>query len=168
MFSGEIAFTTKSKGGVKMIQEFLQPIRNRRSVYTISDKTSVPNERIVELVKEAVLHTPSSFHMQSGRAAALFGGHHRALWEIVLEVLKERVALKQFPATRKSSNPSPLGTGRSLFQRRRGGKRICANVSRVLGELRELPGLVPAVGRNVSGFRLDHSGGGRVWRVAAA
>lgn len=115
MFSGEIAFATKSKGGVKMIQEFLQAIRNRRSVYTISDKTSVPNERIVELVKEAVLHTPSSFHMKSSRAAALFGGHHRTLGEIVLEVLKERVALKQFPATRKKFEPFAAGYGTVLF-----------------------------------------------------
>lgn len=98
-----------------MTQEFLQAIRNRRSVYTISDKTSVPKEHIVKLVKEAVLHTPSSFHMQSGRTAILFGEHHRALWEIVLEVLKERVAPEQFPVTQKKVESFAAGYGTVLF-----------------------------------------------------
>ncbi|KAF8338072.1 uncharacterized protein EI90DRAFT_2967924 [Cantharellus anzutake] len=75
---------------------FLQAIAERRSVYALTRKSSIPDERVVEIVQHAVLHTPTSFNSQSNRAVVLFGENHVRLWDVVAESLRKILPPEQF------------------------------------------------------------------------
>ncbi|KAI5796521.1 Nitroreductase-like protein [Geopyxis carbonaria] len=78
---------------------FFEALKNRRTIYTLGKESTIPDEKVVEIVKNAVLHTPSSFNSQTTRAVVLFGAHHDKLWSIVLSTLKAIVPAENFPAT---------------------------------------------------------------------
>ncbi|KAG7530342.1 hypothetical protein FFLO_05114 [Filobasidium floriforme] len=67
---------------------FLDAVKARRSLYQLSKGGSVPDSRVEQIVKEAILHTPTSFNYQIGRAVVLFGAEHDKHWDIVRDVLK--------------------------------------------------------------------------------
>ena len=46
---------------------FFEAVIGRRSIYTISAESPIPDEKIEEIVANAVKHVPSSFNSQSGR-----------------------------------------------------------------------------------------------------
>jgi len=95
---------------------FLKAIELRRSVYTISDKIPIPDEKVVEIVEAAIKHGPSSFNSQSTRAVVLFGEDHKALWDIVLSILKPIVPADEFPKTEGKVNGCfKAGHGTVLF-----------------------------------------------------
>ncbi len=95
--------------------DFLAAIKNRRTLYAISKPSPIPDSRIQEIVEEAVLHTPSSFNSQSGRAVVLFGQHHDKLWDITTDVLKAIVPPDQFQSTQDKMNSFRAGHGTVLF-----------------------------------------------------
>jgi hypothetical protein len=65
--------------------EFIKAISYRRSVYPLSDKVSVSDDRIVEIVKEVLAVSPSSYNTQPMRVAIMLGEQHKKLWQIVRE-----------------------------------------------------------------------------------
>ncbi len=69
-------------------QPFLDALAARRSIYTLTDKSPVPDSRIISIVEQAVKHVPSSFNVQSTRALVLLKDEHKKLWDITSEVLK--------------------------------------------------------------------------------
>ena len=73
---------------------FLEAVQQRRSVYGLTDSSPIPDEKIVEIVKTAVTHAPSSFNVQSGRAVVVFGEVHRKVIDIAVEVFRENVPSK--------------------------------------------------------------------------
>lgn len=97
------------------MKDFLGVMQSRRSIYGIEDSSPIPQEEICTLVKQALLHTPSSFHMQSARAVLLFGKHHRRFWEIVMQTLREIVPIEHFGATGKKIQGFADGYGTVLF-----------------------------------------------------
>ncbi|MCM0084140.1 nitroreductase family protein [Geomonas sp. Red32] len=74
-------------------------IRNRRSHYAISNEQVTRDERIEEIVNEAVKHVPSSFNSQSARVVVLLGEQHRRLWDLTKEELRKIVPAEGFQAT---------------------------------------------------------------------
>lgn len=70
---------------------FFETVKRRRSVYGLAKKSHVSDERIREIVSEAVRHSPSAFNSQGGRAVILFGKHHDELWDHTLSVLRPLV-----------------------------------------------------------------------------
>lgn len=60
--------------------EFMKAVETRRSNYTIENKSPIPNEKIVEIVKASVKHAPSTYNVQSARAVVLFGEDHKKFW----------------------------------------------------------------------------------------
>ena len=64
---------------------FLEATVIRRSTIDLKKESPVPDARIVELVKHSILHTPSPFHVQSGRAVVLLHQDHEKLWDIAYE-----------------------------------------------------------------------------------
>ncbi|WP_195984737.1 nitroreductase family protein [Clostridium sp. D33t1_170424_F3] len=97
------------------MKTYLEAIKSRRSIYSIEKSSPIPDARIVELVQQAVLHTPSSFNMQGSRAVVLFGKHHDRLWSIVLETLRDKVPKAQFAQTKKKIQSFADGYGTVLF-----------------------------------------------------
>jgi len=59
--------------------------QNRHSYYVLSDKSSISDERIKEVVEQSVKHAPSSFNMQSSRVVVVTGQKNKDLWKLVGE-----------------------------------------------------------------------------------
>ena len=95
--------------------DFLSAVKHRRSIYGIGKGKVVSEERIGEIVGDAVLHTPSSFNSQSSRALVLFGKHHERLWEITTETLRKIVPADGFESTQQRMNSFSAGYGTVLF-----------------------------------------------------
>lgn len=95
---------------------FLTAVRQRRSFYGISDEAIVPDERIEEIIKEAVKHTPSSFNSQSARVVLLLKQEHKKFWNITTETLRKIVSdPEQFKATQDKMSAFAAGYGTVLF-----------------------------------------------------
>ena len=75
---------------------FLDAIKIRRSILSLSKESPITDQRIVLLVNHAIKHAPSPFHVQSARAIVLFGDEHEKLWNIGFEVSKKTVPPQVF------------------------------------------------------------------------
>jgi uncharacterized protein len=66
-------------------------LETRRSIYTITNESPIPQPPIVSIVESAIKHTPSAFNVQAARAVILFGTEHEKLWDIADGLLKKKV-----------------------------------------------------------------------------
>ncbi len=98
-----------------MERSFLEAVKNRRSVYGISKEKLVSEEKIQELVKELMLHTPSAFNSQSARVVLLFDEQHDKLWDMTSYVLKKIVPEEAFAQTQEKLDGFKGGYGTLLF-----------------------------------------------------
>lgn len=94
---------------------FLQAMQCRRSYYAITKESPVSKERIEELLKSALLHTPSSFNMQSARALLLFHEEHDALWALTKQALRKVSPPEKFLAAERKIDAFAAGFGTVLF-----------------------------------------------------
>lgn len=90
------AFST-SKMASQM--SFLDAVRNRRSVYPLTNKVPISEDRIVEIATEGIKHVPSSFNSQSARMVVLLNAEHEKFWDMTKEVLRPQVPADKFGAT---------------------------------------------------------------------
>ncbi len=90
-------------------------IEKRRSIYALSNESTISDDRIKELVKHAIKHVPSSFNAQSSRAVILFDSNHKDLWDMTEAVLKEIVPKAQFGDTQTRINSFRSGYATILF-----------------------------------------------------
>ncbi|WP_438432754.1 nitroreductase family protein [Gorillibacterium sp. sgz500922] len=95
--------------------DFSAALKNRRSIYAISKDVALSEERIEQIVEEAVLHTPSAFNSQSARVVVLFGAQHDKLWDITKETLRKIVPAENFASTDEKLNGFKNGFGTVLF-----------------------------------------------------
>lgn len=99
-----------------MKKEFWEAVKRRRSIYALGAEITVSEERIQELVKDALLHTPSPFNSQSTRLVVLFNENHKRLWEITLDELAKLVSPEQLEQSKKKINDCfASGYGTILF-----------------------------------------------------
>lgn len=89
-----------------MKSEFWNAVKGRRSYYNISKDTVATDERIQEIVGEAVKYVPSAFNSQSARVVILLGEQHERLWDIAKAELKKIVPTASFQATEDKINGS--------------------------------------------------------------
>jgi predicted oxidoreductase (fatty acid repression mutant protein) len=66
--------------------DYLTAIKYRRTVYGLNDKSPISDERIVEIIREVALTSPSSYNTQPGRILVLLGAQHKKLWDICSEI----------------------------------------------------------------------------------
>lgn len=71
--------------------EFIEAIKNRRSIYGINNALPISDEEVVNIIKECVLHVPSAFNSQTARVIVAFGDNHLKVWDIILETLHKIV-----------------------------------------------------------------------------
>jgi predicted oxidoreductase (fatty acid repression mutant protein) len=96
--------------------EYWDAIKNRHSIYGLSDEKIVPRERIEEILRDTLNHLPSTYNVQSTRFVLLFGEDHKALWEITLQELKKLTTPERFAQTVSKVNGSfASGYGTILF-----------------------------------------------------
>jgi len=96
-------------------KDFYTAMKERRSIYGISKETTVSDERIQEVIKEAVKYTPYAFNSQSGRVVVLFGENHDKLWDTTREELRKIVPEEHFSPTEEKVNSLRNGYGTVLF-----------------------------------------------------
>lgn len=82
-----------------MKRTFAEAMAHRRSYYSIGSDSSVLDEEIVHIIREAVKNVPSAFNSQSTRIVLLLGDEHKKLWNIVKETLKARISAEAFAKT---------------------------------------------------------------------
>jgi uncharacterized protein len=92
-------------------QPFLDSMVKRRTYYPLKNTSPIPDSRIQEIVKHAILHVPSSFNSQSSRIVVLLKEEHEKLWDITKEILKPIVPAEQFGATEQKLNMFKGGYG---------------------------------------------------------
>lgn len=97
------------------MSKMIEAIKARRTHYVLHQKSPVPDSKIVELVEQAVLHTPTAFNSQNGRVVVLMAGHHSKLWQFAHDALKAIVPADQFPATAEKINAFAGAYGTVLF-----------------------------------------------------
>ncbi|TCV95517.1 nitroreductase family protein [Biostraticola tofi] len=98
-----------------MSNAFLDTIKARRSIYAIGKNVTLAEDEIVQLVKEAVKQSPSSFNSQTSRVVVLFGQQSEKLWDIVKETLRKIVPAEAFGTTEAKLASFAAGVGTVLF-----------------------------------------------------
>lgn len=68
---------------VKSSKAFLDAVENRRTYYQISAKSPISDEAILAIIERSVMHVPSVFNCQAGRAILLLGNASKRAWECV-------------------------------------------------------------------------------------
>ncbi|KAH8736586.1 Nitroreductase-like protein [Ilyonectria robusta] len=71
-----------------MADKYLADIQSRRTCYSLEAKSPVSDARIVEIAREVIKHTPSSFNCQSTRLVVLLQDEHVKFWEIAKQCFK--------------------------------------------------------------------------------
>lgn len=98
-----------------MQKNFYEAMKDRRSVYTIGNETTVSDERLEEIIGQAVQNVPSAFNSQSARVVILLGENHKKLWGITLDTLRKLVPPEKFAPTEGKINSFAAGYGTVLY-----------------------------------------------------
>lgn len=98
-----------------MSKDFYSAIQDRRTIYGIGNQPAISDERILEVIEQAVKDAPSAFNSQSGRVVLLLGDQHHKLWDITKETLRKIVPAENFSQTEEKINSFRSGYGSVLF-----------------------------------------------------
>lgn len=90
-------------------------IKNRRSIYGIGKETVMTDEKLVNMVSEAIRYAPSAFNSQSARVLTLLGNEHEKFWNMTAGILKSIVSADKFQTTEKKLKSFQSGYGTVLF-----------------------------------------------------
>lgn len=82
-----------------MSKDYFDAVKDRRTFYALSSETTVPKERITEIIEHAVKYVPSAFNSQSQKVVVLFGENHKKVWNITMETLRKIVPAENFAQT---------------------------------------------------------------------
>ncbi|HEX2927662.1 MAG TPA: nitroreductase family protein [Ruminiclostridium sp.] len=98
-----------------MSKNFYTAVKERRSYYEIDKQIPIPEERLQDIIKDAVLNAPTSFNSQSARVVLLLGAGHDRLWDITKDSLRKVVPPENFSPTEQKINSFRGGFGTVLF-----------------------------------------------------
>lgn len=97
------------------MSNFIDAVKNRRSIYAIGKNITVSEEKVIDVIKQALTHSPTPFNSQANRAVLLIGEDHDHLWDIVEDTLRKIVPEKNFPKTQEKLQSFKNGYGTILF-----------------------------------------------------
>ncbi|CEN61038.1 Putative Nitroreductase family protein [Aspergillus calidoustus] len=89
----------------------LQLVKTRRTVYGLSNTCSISGEAVEAIIKDAVLHVPSSFNTQTTRVLLLLGEEHQKLWDLTLGIMEGLVAAGSVAKEMFENNTKPKLNG---------------------------------------------------------
>ncbi|KAI3339637.1 nitroreductase [Ustulina deusta] len=73
-----------------------EAIKQRCSLHTLTSDVSISDARIQEIVREGILHAPTPFNCQSGRAVVLLNDEHKKFWDMAHDAAKASVPPQAF------------------------------------------------------------------------
>ena len=82
-------------------QSFLAEIKERRSVYTLSPETTIPDSEIQTILKAALDEAPSTFGSFTTRLVLLLKEEHFKFWDLVIESVKAVTPAEQWESSTK-------------------------------------------------------------------
>ncbi|KAK5170273.1 putative nitroreductase [Saxophila tyrrhenica] len=94
---------------------FKEAVQNRRSIYQLTKKSPISDDRIKEILSTAVNDVPSSFNSQSTRLVVLLKEEHTKFWQIVMDILKGIVPEDSWEHTGNRLNGFMNAYGTVLF-----------------------------------------------------
>ena len=95
--------------------ELYTAMKTRRSRYDLTNKSTISDERIKEVLKDAINYTPSAFNSQSSRVLLLLGDRHKKLWDITADTLRKIVPADAFASTQSKLDGFAGAYGTILF-----------------------------------------------------
>ena len=98
-----------------MSKEFLKAVSKRRSFYGISKESVGSDDKIREVIEEAVSYAPSAFNSQSARIVLLLDQEHDKFWDIAMEALRKVVPADSFASTEEKINSFKSGYGTVVY-----------------------------------------------------
>jgi len=98
-----------------MSKTFYEAMKDRRSIYAIGNGSPIGDERIQEVIKQALTHVPSAFNCQSASVVVLFGDAHKKLWDITKETLRKIIPADNFQPTSDKIDGFAAGHGTVLY-----------------------------------------------------
>lgn len=63
-------------------------VEHRRTIYQLTNKSTISDARIKDIVTSALMTVPSSFNSQSARLVVLLKDEHVKFWDVVRDILK--------------------------------------------------------------------------------
>lgn len=94
-----------------MADVYLDLIKKRRTYYSLENKSTIPDARILEIAREVINHTPSSFNCQSSRFVILLRDEHDKFWEIAKDCFKALLSASEYKEYEKKLNSRQAGYG---------------------------------------------------------
>lgn len=98
-----------------MAKDFLASISERRTFYGIGKEKVASDEKIKEVVEQAIKYTPSAFNSQSARVVLVLDKEHDTFWNIVMEALRKVVPADSFKPTEDKILSFKSGYGTVLY-----------------------------------------------------
>ena len=87
----------------------------RRSIYNLGSTQILPEEKITDIITNALKFCPSAFNSQSARLVVLYGEYYQKLWDIVLTELSKIVPEDKMGQTITKIKTFTTGLGTILF-----------------------------------------------------
>ena len=72
--------------------DLIQAYKKRRTYYNLKASSTISDDKIHQIVQDAVKHTPSSFNSQSTRVVVILADEHKKLWETIVKPAVKAVA----------------------------------------------------------------------------
>lgn len=94
---------------------FLEAVKQRRTMYALKASSPIPDKKIVDIVRTAVEHVPTSFNSQTTRAVVLLHSNHTKFWDSVSAKLKGMLSETAWPATESRLQGFRRGYGTVLW-----------------------------------------------------
>ncbi len=98
-----------------MNNRIFDALATRRSQYNLTNKRSLSDNELEELLKQSLELTPSAFNSQAGRIVLLLNNNHKKLWNIVSSTLKVMIPANQWDKTASKLNGFASAYGTVLF-----------------------------------------------------
>lgn len=94
---------------------FLDALRARRSYYALTADPVIPDTRLIEVIQECILHTPSGMNSQTTTVVVLLHEQHHKLWDLTLDTMRAQVRAQAFGPLEKKLLGVRAGYGTVLF-----------------------------------------------------
>ncbi|OJJ64801.1 hypothetical protein ASPSYDRAFT_140529 [Aspergillus sydowii CBS 593.65] len=85
----------------------LEAVKARRTIYGLKAESPISDDTIESIVRDSVLHVPSSFNTQTSRVVLLLKDEHKKVWDIALQAMEGLVAAGALPKEAYESSTKP-------------------------------------------------------------
>lgn len=95
--------------------DYFEAIKKRRSIYNLTNESTIEKYKIEEIIKNSLDHTPSAFNSQTGRIVLLYENDHNSIWEMIEQALKKIQPIERHEETEEKINGFKNSYGTILF-----------------------------------------------------